>query len=314
MLKHHAALLLVTTIVISACGGGDDDGGPGAGPDAAAEASWQAIIAGEWSLEPGQEDWYCASRTLDEDLYVGAFRPIDPIGTHHTVMTFGQPSGPDQQAAPCDPDSMQPNAIYASGVNTNEMELPSGVGFKIAAGEQVHLNLHVFNTTDEVLSGASGVEIRPLPAEELEHEAELFLPGPLGFEIPRDQEYSYSSECEILEDQHIFALFPHMHQLGRRFKTEITVGGETTALWDEDYRFEEQVFTVFEPIALAPGDRITTTCTWSRTAEDDLPDVVRLGDSSKEEMCFSIMMRYPRLHSPEDEFCTDEKLEDPDGD
>lgn len=313
MLKHRVALLLVTSIVTAACGGDDDDdGGPDAGPDAAAEASWQAIIAGEWSLEPGEEDWYCASRTLDEDLFIGALRPIDPIGTHHTIMSFGPAAGPDRESAPCDPDSTQPNAIYASGVNTNEMELPSGVGFKIAAGEQVHLNLHVFNTSDEVLSGTSGVEIRSLPADEVEHEAELFLPGPLGFEIPRDQEYSYSSECEIVEEQHIFALFPHMHQLGRRFKTEITVDGVTTALWDDDYRFENQVFTVFEPMALGPGDRITTTCTWVRTAEDDLPDLVRLGDSSKDEMCFSIMMRYPRLNAP-DEFCTDEKLEEPDG-
>ena len=306
--SHPLLLAFLLAIAPAACGGDDDD--DDAGVDAAPGSTWQPLIAGEWSLAPGTENWYCASKTLDQDIYIGAFRPIDPPGTHHTLLTYGPADGPDRASAPCDPGDNQPYAIYASGINTNVLELPAGVGFRIAAGQQIHLNLHLFNTSDAATSGTSGVEVQTLPADAVEHEAEMFAPGAFGFQIPQNQEYSYSSNCDITEEQHIFALFPHMHQLGRHLKTEITTGGETSTLWDEDYRFDGQTFTSFEPVTLRPGDRIRTTCTWFLPPDPDRLTVIGWGNSSKEEMCYAIMMRYPRLIGPGDSIdCTDEDLE-----
>jgi hypothetical protein len=310
--SYRPLLALLLAIAPAACGSDDDDGaGVDAGADAATGSTWQPLITGEWSLPPGSENWYCTSRTLEEDVYIGAFRPIDPVGTHHTLLTYGPPDGPDLPPTPCDPENIRPNVVYASGVNTNALELPDGVGFKIAAGQQIYLNLHVFNTSDAPLTGTSGIEMQTLPAGAVEHEAEMFLPGPLGFQIPQNQEYSYSSNCDITQEQHVFALFPHMHQLGVHFRNEITTGGETRTLWDEDYRFDAQTFARFDPITLQPGDRITTTCTWFYPPDPGGPAVIGWGQSSKQEMCFSIMMRYPRLMvganpSPA---CTDEVLE-----
>src|SRR5687768_365323 len=162
-------LLAVLGLAHTACGGDDDDDDTG--------DSWQELLSGTWSLQAGSEDWYCVSKTFDEDVYIGAFRPVDPAGTHHTVVTYGPPTGPDRAAEPCAPDDTSPFTIYASGVNTNPLEMPAGVGFKIEAGQQVHLNLHVFNTGDAALTGTSGVEIQTISADEVVHEAETFLPG-----------------------------------------------------------------------------------------------------------------------------------------
>ena len=41
---------------------------------------------------------------------------------------------------------------------------------------------------------------------------------------------------------------------------------------------------------LAAGDKIATTCTYDNTTNH----VVGFGQSSTDEMCFSILMRYPR--------------------
>jgi hypothetical protein len=295
------ALLAVLGLAHTACGVDDDDDDTG--------DSWQELLSGAWSLQAGSEDWYCVSKTFDEDVYIGAFRPVDPAGTHHTVMTYGPPTGPDRASEPCAPDDTSPFTIYASGVNTNPLEMPAGVGFKIEAGQQVHLNLHVFNTGEAALTGTSGVEIQTISADEVVHEAETFLPGAFGFAIPQNQEYSYSSNCDIAEEQYIFALFPHMHQLGRHFKSELTIGGETQVLWDEDYQFEAQTFASFDPIKLSPGDRITSTCSWFYPPNPDGPETVQQGDSSTEEMCFGITMRYPRLNLDlnSEPSCTDEQ-------
>jgi hypothetical protein len=61
-------------------------------------------------------------------------------------------------------------------------------------------------------------------------------------------------------------------------------------IWDEDYNFENQPFFNFDPMPLVAGDKIATTCTYNNMTGQ----AVGFGQSSTSEMCFSILMRYPR--------------------
>jgi hypothetical protein len=170
--------------------------------------------------------------------------------------------------------------------------LPEGVALYLEAGQQLNLNLHLYNTGDTDLSGTSGIEVQEVPQSEVTHEAEIFLPGPFELNIPAGQETTISGTCTIQQSQTIFALFPHMHKLGTHFKTEVIKGGNTTAIWDAPYAFDDQPFQLLpEQIQLAQGDKIKTTCTWVNTTNMD----VQFGDDSDKEMCFSILMRYPRV-------------------
>lgn len=92
------------------------------------------------------------------------------------------------------------------------------------------------------------------------------------------------------EAQSLFAIFPHMHQLGTHFKTTLTVGGAPTVVHG-DYTFNHQAFISFDPVKLSPGDTITTECTW----DNSTPQSVGWGESSTSEMCFSILYRYPAV-------------------
>ena len=269
----------------------DDDAGPGPDPE-----NWTDLIATTWELADGEEGYYCASFTLPETIYVGGFRPINPIGTHHTVVSYGTKSEPDNPGYKCNAGTENPNWIYASGVGTGKLILPEGVGVVLEAGQQVHVNLHLFNTTDALLQGFSGVQVVKLEQSKVVHEAEMFLPGPVGFSIPgmdgTPKPFSLTGNCNIQAEQTIFALFPHMHQTGRHFKTEIKrAGGATEVVWDADYDFENQPFFNFEPKVLKVGDTLATTCTWLNTTTSP----ITFGQSSQQEMCFSILMRYPRI-------------------
>ena len=188
--------------------------------------------------------------------------------------------------------------------------MPAGVGFKIEAGQQVHLNLHVFNIGEAALTGTSGVEIQTISADEVVHEAETFLPGAFGFAIPQNQEYSYSSNCDIAEEQYIFALFraacissagtssPSSPSAARRR----SCGTKTTSS-----RPRPSLRSIQS--SFSPGDRITSTCSWFYPPNPDGPETVQQGDSSTEEMCFGITMRYPRLNLDlnSEPSCTDEQ-------
>lgn len=257
-------------------GGGATGGSTGGGATGGGAASWSPLITGDWQLDAGSEitsDIHVL--TVDHDLYIGAIRPISPAGTHHTVLAVD--------------DLGAGNIIYASGVGTNAVEFPKGVGLKIAAGQTLILQLHVFNVSSEAISGTSGVEIIEVKPEDVEQEADLFLPGPFGFDIPPNQEVTYEGTCTLDAAQSVFAIFPHMHQLGTHFKTTLTVGGTEVVLHDDDYAFDHQAFIPFEPIALSAGDTIDTECTWQNTT----PDTVGWGESSTSEMCFSILYRFP---------------------
>ncbi|NUP05446.1 MAG: hypothetical protein HOW73_05225 [Polyangiaceae bacterium] len=255
-------------------GGSVADGGSGTGGQD--NLDWQTLITGEWDLAPGGEitsDIHTI--TADRDIYVGAIRPIAPPGTHHTVLALGNLG--------------TGNIIYASGVNTNALVFPEGVGLKIPAGETIVLQLHLFNPTPDAMSELSGIEIVEVAPEDLVNEADLFLPGPMSLNIPPNQESTETGSCTVSSPQTLFAIFPHMHQLGSHFKSTATVGGETIVIHDDDYSFDHQAFLPIEPIQLNPGDTINTECTWNNTTSE----TVNWGESSTTEMCFSIVYRYP---------------------
>jgi hypothetical protein len=168
---------------------------------------------------------------------------------------------------------------------------------KLPAGKSLGLQLHIFNTGDTQLSGTSGIEIKEVRASQVVHPANVFLPGPTNLNIPPNQISSQAGTCTISEPQTLFALFPHMHQLGTHIKTTIVQGGTNTVLHDADYDFSEQAFTPITPVTMAPGDQIVTECTWNNTTSAP----VTWGQSSTDEMCFSIFYRWPAIGG--DGFC-----------
>jgi hypothetical protein len=179
--------------------------------------------------------------------------------------------------------------IYAAGVGSGELRMPKGVAMKLAAGQALVLNLHVYNATAAAMVGTSGIEIVRAKADEVTSEADLLISGPTNFALPPGQETTLTHTCAVSSDQTMFTLFPHMHQRGVRIKTEVTVGGNKMVLHDGDYQFEEQYFLPVGPIAFHAGDSITTECTYQNKGST----TVKFGESSDTEMCFSIIYRYP---------------------
>ncbi|MBX3158110.1 MAG: hypothetical protein KF773_19230 [Deltaproteobacteria bacterium] len=266
-------------VFLVACGGGG-------GGDPSADASdqpgtWTPLIQKSWTLAPGGERTSdLAIEPLARDVVIGGLRPLSPVGTHHTLLFRGT-SGT--------------NMVYASGVGTNELMFPPGTGMRIAQGTLLGLQLHIFNQTDGDLSGTSGIEMMEVDPATVTEEVDMFLPGPRDLQIAPGRQ-TISGTCTVKSPYKLFALFPHMHQLGAHLKTVVNAGGTERVLSDAPYDFEHQAVLSFEPLQVNPGDTITTECTWMNTTNE----TVTWGESSTTEMCFSILYRYPR---GDDEFC-----------
>ncbi len=278
--------IAVLLVGLAACGGpnaGDDTQDI---PDAPGQVNaWSTLIDKNWSLQPNSENENeLQIITLERDLVVGGIRPIAPPGTHHTLLFRGL-SGT--------------NAIYASGVGTGELMFPPGKGLRLTKGTALGVQLHIYNTGDDVLTGLSGVEVLEVDSATVTEEIDMFLPGPKDGDLSIPIGVStQSGTCTVNQPQTLFALFPHMHQWGVRLKTTLTVGGVDQVLHDADYDFEHQDVKTFTPITLSAGDKIKTECTYN----NDTGAPLTYGESSETEMCYSLMYRYPKQNS---EFCND---------
>ena len=277
------AHLLLGVLVAAAigCSGSQDDGGDDAQP------TWEPLVTAEWTLGPGQEEpSQLVIRSLEKDFYVTGIRPIDPPGTHHTVLFQ-------------DDGTLDGNMIYASGVGTNELLFPEGVAVRFFEGDSIGLQLHIVNASGVQITGLSGIEVLTIPEEDVEQEADMFLPGPGDFALAPMTTTEFTGTCTVTEPQTLFALFPHMHQMGTHLKTVVTAGGVPATVHDAAYDFDQQGVYAIAPMTLASGDQITTTCTWYNPTDT----TVYWGESTGEEMCFSIFYRWPVTGG--DEFCDD---------
>jgi len=288
------------------CGGGEGGGGggadapkaidaPGTQPDAAVPADFTRLIGGSWSLAAGQADTYrCVRLTIAAETYITNIVAQAPQGTHHTVLSISSSgtAGPDGEYA-CDVGEIGTRMLYASGVGTSPLDFPTGVGLKIPAGTQLHLNLHLFNASDNPLSGESAIYVKS-PATAPPTIAEMVFAGAFLINLPPGaQPRNVSGGCTVATPYTLFAVWPHMHQIATHQKVELTRGATTTVLHDLDYNFAEQTYYLKTPeVQVQANDQIRVTCTYVNTTGT----TVRFGDSSNAEMCFSGFYRYPALN------------------
>lgn len=291
--------VLLSVLLTTAC---SDDGQSSDTPDAAPNADaaeptpnvWTTLVEGPWTLEPGTERYLCVRHTVPEDAYITEFRAKVPLGSHHSVLSVGNPSGPDG-IEPCTSFANHAIMIYGAGVNTDEMALPNGVAMRVRAGQQLLLNLHLYNVSDGTLEGVSGVDVKYLPASQVQHEAEAVLMGKVTSLSVPPGESTQRGTCTMTGDVTVFMVGPHMHQLGTHMRVVASRSGMADAvLIDEPYNFEDQQGYPIEPIEMNRGDDIDVYCSYNNTTGS----TVHWGESSDEEMCFATVYRYPALGAP----------------
>lgn len=276
-------------LVLAACGGagsigGDDDdtGGadaPPGSPDAPGVAGFTELLAGDWALPPGAEGYYCVARTLTEDLLITAFQTMSPLGTHHTALSMGPPVGPDG-AGPCGAADNFATIVFGAGVGTPVLEMPDGVAVRVPAGQQLLLNLHLFNAGDAQLSGRSGISIKTTPSAP--QIAGIVNTGrTAGLVVPPGASTQVGT-CDVPTSARAFSVFPHMHKLGVHMRATVQGGAGTRTLIDMPYDFENQRYWDVAPvIQLTPGDQIRVECGYQNTTGQ----TVEFGQSTLQEMC-----------------------------
>lgn len=260
---------------------GDDEPGVDPGTD---DRGFIPLVMHDYSLPPGTESFVCVRQTVTEEMWIKTIKPVSPDGTHHAVLMTGAPDGPDG-AVDCTSSLPKP-AIYASGVGSQELDMPDGVAVHLRPGDQLLLNLHLFNAGSDALDGTAGIEVIETEPVDTSHEAGVVLVGKAaGLTIPPGMS-TQLGECTTPAGSTVFAVAPHMHTRGVHMKVDYT--GQT--LHDEDYTFDQQRFHVLPSVMpTVAGAKMTVACTYYNETSASL----YFGESTDQEMCYALAFVYP---------------------
>jgi hypothetical protein len=283
------SLQLALLLAISGCGqpGADSptvDGATTTAPDLTPDPDpfWVNLQTQGWIADPGKEIFPAMNFTANRDYTIAGIRAVAPPGTHHVVLLRN--------------GGTIHNVLFVAVVGTGELDFPDGIGLIIKKGDSLELQLHVVNAGTSSLTGVSGVEVKEV--DHLDIEANLLNPAVTTLNLPPGPSEAKGT-CTLTGDQTLFAIGPHMHQLGKHISSTYIPKGSTDpqSILDENFHFNEQAFVPLQAISAHAGDQITVDCQWDNTTAM----TVTWGGDANQEMCSLFIYRYPAGDS---DFCT----------
>jgi hypothetical protein len=184
-------------------------------------------------------------------------------------------------------------AGWAVGGCTTTYPEDVGVLLPSPRNRGIMIQWHHYNSTGQTQGDNTKVQICSVPADARPHIAGVtFLGGEAIILGPGRNDYTTSCANDSGSPITIIGFTPHMHTIGANMKSVATkaTGGQTETIFDKPFVFDQQVNYVLDtPYVLAPGDVVTTTCTY----ENNTGFIVTFGQPTSSEMCYQFAIAYP---------------------
>lgn len=255
------------------------------------------------------ETYLCTTIRLDENQthYVTGFEPQADMGTAHHMLLFGckEPGQREElfscgemgrvlegtkQAAPC---ASGQEIIYAWARNAPQLNLPTGVGFKVGGPDSgvrfLVLQVHYASVASIPASGdESGVVLRYTNAPQPRRAGVYFLGT--GGVIPGKATQYMEAACKLTTGLtiHPFAFRTHTHALGRVVSGwKVTNGREWELIGKKDPQLPQMFYPIQDPtMTLGGGDTVAARCTMVSYRDR----MTWVGATANDEMCNFYMM------------------------
>ena len=300
-MNHRTLLALSSTLAFAlvGCGGSDSDQGAQqpAPEDLAPPAVGTQIKSTKVKLEAGGERYSCWSFQLptDKDLpLIQLEQQVAAKGVHHYAVFTSAKAYDPAEAGPYDCFSMgiEWGLVSGGGVGTPGVTFPEGTAMTLAAGQHIILQLHLLNPgTDTLEIPETRINLVGAPKGDGLQPVGLIVAGTLDISIPaHSKDLKVEGGCALDASlPNIFAVFPHMHQLGKRIRVDLApAGGTASTLVDDPWDFGDQGLFPVKGTA-AKGDQVKVTCTYDNPSDKDVSFGLHTGD----EMCLEVLYHYP---------------------
>ncbi len=280
--------------VVGGAGGGAEAGSGGSGgaagsaPPTTADPFpgadvlvWQTE---QFSLQAGQERYLCYAKTLEEDAVVNAYNSRGDRFVHHVI--FSRARSPQTEGfEECDVSfrsSWEP--LFLTGAGDTTLEFPADAGHRLTKGTQLIVQMHLLNVATAPVDGALTITMRK-SATANPRPVSGYVFGTAAVELPPGETTEVVGTCAPRQDVKLIAGFPHMHMLGSSMTFE--VGASASSLREvfkrDPFDFDDQRIEKLD-LTVKAGEITRVRCTFDNT----LDEIVRYGESSRNEMCFFV--------------------------
>lgn len=186
-------------------------------------------------------------------------------------------------------------------------ESPAGTAFLVKPGDCFRLNVH-YKPKGKVAMEQPKVALYYLDvAPKHEMSVEVIATGDIYIQPGQKDARFFAIGNETKHDTTLYAVWPHMHYLGRTFKAWVKFpGGFSKPLiaiddWDPDWQL---LYYLKTPMRVPKGSKIYVTGTYDNSEDNPRnpfspPRVVEAGESSKDEMLFFEVFQV--VHKPKKE-------------
>lgn len=277
---------------------------PDAGVDLKCTTDQFVKPASPWTTTQGTADQYVCygfDIKVDAPRHITAIAPkVDNAKIVHHALLLEMPTAQPAKPFTCSSSlGVGARMVYAWAPGGGALELPPEAGLRLEGTKHYMVQMHYNNASGAAgESDASGFDLCTT-SNLRANDADILAFGGVNFQIPPNPpsgEHVLTCDYTLpsgLNNRHFFGAMPHMHKYGLRMSTKLVHNATETDLGTvAAWNFDTQYWLPTNANGVT-GDRITTTCAWM----NNTGGVIRFGEKTSNEMCYSFTMYYPR--SPE---------------
>lgn len=296
---QYARLWALAFLPLLGCGeasttGGTTSGGP-VDDTLAAPAIGMQLVTTKTAVDAGSEKYACWSFQVPADKgidLVGFETQVRGAGVHHYAIftdSSDKSKGDDYE---CESMGVTWGLVTGGGLGTPGVHFPEGAAMSLPASRRLVVQLHMLNAGSEAIEvGEQRFNLVGAPPGDYKPVG-LLIAGTLDINLPAHQsDMKVSGGCTLTQPlENIFAVFPHMHRLGKNITTTVESGGTGAPVKVSDITWDFKDQGIYEAASSAKvGDKVTVTCTYDNTTDKD----VKFGLHSGDEMCVDVLYHYP---------------------
>ncbi len=300
-------LVILIPLTLLACGT-DGTGGPGPGDDddddGVPEPESFEIVTPEITLAPGEEKTYCYYTTVpvDADVAVKRWESHMTPGSHHLILYFTatevQPDGTLTEDCGGGVGGV-PVWTYSTQSADDELNMPTDVGMKVAAGQKAYVQMHYLNAGESELRANVRVKGEAYARGASYIPAAPFITFNTGIHVPPGESSSVEGSCAVPADAKFFVMGTHAHRFATR--TEVH-DGSSMIFESEDWEHPGGLEWLAEPFYRFQSE-LRYRCEYYNFTSQP----VRTGDSAAtDEMCMAVGYFFPAPTGAK--FCLDSNV------
>ena len=182
-----------------------------------------ALDTPSFTLQPGEEKFYCYYTTLPNAAQTGVYKMSSrmPPGSHHMIVFKTRtPKMPDGTLVECENFGMGgggglsdlPVWLYGAQQPEVSFTMPEGVGVAIAPNQPVVVNMHYLNLSDVPLTANVHIEMEAFATGQTYTEAHAYITFNTEIDVAPHATGSAGGSCDVPPGSKFVMMTTHSHK------------------------------------------------------------------------------------------------------